>query len=210
MVWDSGLQAACLMLRIGRLGQTHCRWLPSVCDCGSQGYGEPCRRSGGGRLFGRAGGGNAQVGSRRVRDQTKVDGPPRRCTTSAASGSTAGSTTSSSCEHHYRESVVLAQSSAADRPHSRSHSGPGASSVLLSCPSGCEFQIQLETFRELTLERLRLPLLFTDAQCECGAPVDHLDRHRGACPHSGRLKRRAMAPERTLARVCGRPRSTSS
>ena len=109
---------------------------------------------------------------------------------------------SSSSEHHYRESVVLAQSSAADQAHLRSHSGPGASSVLLGCPSGCEFQIQAETFRVLILERLRLPLHVTDAQCECGAPVDHLGRHRGACPHSGRLKRRAMAPERTLARVC--------
>ena len=40
----------------------------------------------------------------------------------------------------------------------------------------------------LTLERLRLPLLVTDARCECGAPVDHLGRHGGACLHSGRLQ----------------------
>ena len=109
---------------------------------------------------------------------------------------------SSSSEHHYRESVVLVQSSAADQAHLRSHSGPGASSVLLGCPSSCEFQIQPETFRVLALERLRIPIHVTDALCECGAPVDHLGRHRGACPHSGRLKRRAMVPERTLARVC--------
>ena len=109
---------------------------------------------------------------------------------------------SSSSEHHYRESVVPVQSSAADQAYLRSHSGPGASSVLLGCPSSCEFQIQPETFRVLALERLRLPIHVTDALCECGAPLDHSGRHRGACPHSGRLKRRAMVPERTLARVC--------
>ena len=109
---------------------------------------------------------------------------------------------SSSSEHHYRQSVVLAQSSAADQAHLRSHSGPGASSVLLGCPSACEFQIQPETFRALTLERLRLPLHVTDAQCECGAPVDHLGRHRGACTHSDHLKPIPITPERTLVRVC--------
>ena len=31
VAWDSGLQALCLILRVGRFGQTHCRWLPSVC-----------------------------------------------------------------------------------------------------------------------------------------------------------------------------------
>ena len=72
---------------------------------------------------------------------------------------------SSSSEHLSRESVVLSQSSAADQVHLRSRSGPGASSVLLGCPSGCEFQIQAETFRVLILERLRLPLHVTDAPC---------------------------------------------
>ena len=38
--------------------------------------------------------------------------------------------------------------------------------------------------------------------CECGALVDTRGRHRAACPHSGRLRTRAVAPERTLARIC--------
>ena len=51
-------------------------------------------------------------------------------------------------------------------------------------------------------ERLRLPLQLTASRCECGAALDKCGRHRGACTRSGRLKSRATAPERTLARVC--------
>ena len=91
----------------------------------------------------------------------------------------------SSSEHHYRESVVIVQSSAADQAHLRSHSGPGASSVLFGCPSSREFQIQPETFRVLALERLRLPIHVTDALCECGAPVEHLGQR---APHSGEFE----------------------
>ena len=35
----------------------------------------------------------------------------------------------------------------------------------------------------------------------CGTALDTFGRHRTACPHSGRLKRR-VAPERTLSRIC--------
>ena len=41
-----------------------------------------------------------------------------------------------------------------------------------------------------------------DAVCECGALIDTRGRHRAACPHPGRLRTRAVAPERTLARIC--------
>ena len=109
---------------------------------------------------------------------------------------------SSSSEHHFRKSVVIAQSSVGDQAHLRSHSGPGASAVLLGCPTSCEFQLQPDTFRVLTLERLRLPIHVTEARCSCGAPLDLLGRHRGACPRSGRLKSRAVPTEHTLARVC--------
>ena len=70
---------------------------------------------------------------------------------------------SSASEHHFRENVVLAQSHASDHAHLRSHSGPGAGAVLHGAPSGLEFQVQLFLFRTLVLERLRLPLLLTDA-----------------------------------------------
>ena len=52
------------------------------------------------------------------------------------------------------------------------------------------------------LERLRLPLLVVEARCVCGMLLDSLGRHIAACPRSGRLRRRAVAPEKTLARVC--------
>ena len=49
---------------------------------------------------------------------------------------------------------------------------------------------------------MRLPLQVSEAHCECGLPLDVQGRYRAACPRSGRLKSRAQAPERTLARVC--------
>ena len=52
------------------------------------------------------------------------------------------------------------------------------------------------------LESLPLPLKIVEAQCECGALLDEQGRHRAACPRSGRLRSRAVGPERTLARVC--------
>ena len=82
------------------------------------------------------------------------------------------------------------------------HSGPGASAVLFGCPTSSDYQLQPETFRVSTLERLRLPIHVTEARCLCGAPLDQLGRHRGACPRSGRLQSRAVPRERTLARVC--------
>ena len=110
--------------------------------------------------------------------------------------------TSSASDHHFRETVVLAQSHASDQAHLRSHSGPGAGAVLHDAPTGPEFQVQPILFRTLILERLRLPLLLTEAMCECGGQNDLLGRHRAACPRSGRLKRRAVPTEITMARIC--------
>ena len=104
---------------------------------------------------------------------------------------------SSSSEHHYRRNTVLDQSCAAGKAHLRSHLAPGASDVLCGCPSKPEFRIEGGLFRTLILERLRLPLQVAEAVCECGADLDRKGRHRAACTRSGRLKTRALAPERT-------------
>ena len=109
---------------------------------------------------------------------------------------------SSSSEHHVRKTVVLAQSSAADQAHLRSHSGPCASQVLIGCPTSPEFEVKPHLFRTLVLERLRLPLMITEARCECGGALDCRGRHRGACPRSGRLRSRAVPTEKSLTRVC--------
>ena len=109
---------------------------------------------------------------------------------------------SSSLEHHFRETVVFAQSSAADLAHLRSHAGPAASTAICGTPTGPEFTLSPPVFRTMILERLRLPLDIAEARCECGGFVDSLGRHRAACPRSGRLRSRAVAPERTLARIC--------
>ena len=108
----------------------------------------------------------------------------------------------SASEHHFRESVVLAQSCPSHQAHLRSHSGNGCSHVFCGCPTQPEFRINPDLFRVLILERLRVPFPVTEARCECGAVFDCKGRHRAACPHSGRLRTRALAPERTLARVC--------
>ena len=104
--------------------------------------------------------------------------------------------------HHFRETVVLARSCASDQAHLRSHSGPGVGAVFHGSPTGPEFQVQPMHFRTLVLERLRLPLLLTEARCECGGQNDIFGRHRAACPHSGRLKRACRTHRGTLARVC--------
>ena len=96
--------------------------------------------------------------------------------------------------------MVLNQSCAADQAHLRSHSGPGASEALSVCPSKPEICIDGELFRTMILERL-------DCLSRClkhgvNAVLDREGRHRAACARSERLKTRALAPERSLARVC--------
>lgn len=87
--------------------------------------------------------------------------------------------------------------------HLRSHSGIGAGLVFTSVPTASEFTIPPEAFRCLLLERLRLPLQFTERLCEgCGRDLDARGCHRAACPRSGRLRIRAGPMERMIARVC--------
>ena len=109
---------------------------------------------------------------------------------------------SSASEHHFTETVFLAQSCAADKAHLRSHSRAGCADFLRGCPTAREFALQPIVFRTVVLERLRLPLLITEARCERGASLDQRGRHRAACPRSGRLRSRAVPTEGTLARVC--------
>ena len=98
---------------------------------------------------------------------------------------------------HFPEERGVGPICAADQAHLCSHSGPGASDALSVCPSKQEYRIEAGLFRTLILERLRLPLQVTEKVCECGTMLDNTME-----PRSGRLKKRALAPERTLARVC--------
>ena len=96
---------------------------------------------------------------------------------------------SSTREHHLRRCTVLPSSPPADKAHLCSHSGRHAGAALAGAPTAPEFTIEPTEFRTLLLERLRLPLLLTDARCEgCGRKLDEPGRHRGACNCSGRLK----------------------
>ena len=98
---------------------------------------------------------------------------------------------------------MLSTSCSADQAHLRSHSGPYAGAALAGAPTVPEFAIEPLEFRTLLLERLRLPLPLAEATCEgCGRSLDTRGSHRASCTASGRVKRRATAPERALARVC--------
>ena len=109
-------------------------------------------------------------------------------------------------EYHYRETVVLAQSCAADQAHLRSHSGPGllmcfwvAQRVSLSCNwsfsarwlwRGYDFFCNSQSC-------MRHKVGFTRK-----APGGMSKKKKKACPRSGLLRIRATPTERTLARVC--------
>ena len=58
---------------------------------------------------------------------------------------------------------------------------PG-SAVLHGSPTSPKFQVQPLQFRTLVLEKLRLPLILTEAKCECGGHNDIFGRHKAACP----------------------------
>ena len=75
--------------------------------------------------------------------------------------------------------------------------------ALSHAPTTPEYTIPAHLFRVLLLERLRLPLPLTEARCTaCHEPLDAWGRHRAACPHTGRLKKRAGPVERVMARIC--------
>ena len=113
----------------------------------------------------------------------------------------AGNTTDPPLEHHFRETVVLAQSCPAEQAHPRSHSGPGSSEVLHGAPTGLEHRLEPQALQSISPGESRIAP-------QCGDPLDTFGRHRAACPGSGRLRTRAVGPERTLARVCREARAT--
>ena len=108
---------------------------------------------------------------------------------------------SSASNYRFQETVMIAQSCAADQAHLRSHSGPGSGEVFHCSPTQVEFQLP-GICRTLWCWRDYFFLHITEARCECGARLDRPGRRRAACARSGRLKSRAMPTERTLARVC--------
>ena len=91
---------------------------------------------------------------------------------------------------------------AANQAHLRSHSGPCASLVLFGLPTSRVFEVKPHLFRTITLGRLRLPLMITEARCACRGALDVRGQHKAACPRSGRPHSRAVRTERTLAQVC--------
>ena len=104
-------------------------------------------------------------------------------------------------EHTFQKNVVLDQPCAVDQAIcAHIQEGLGASDALSVCRSKQEYRIEAGLFRTLILERCRLPLQMTEKVCECGTMLDSTGRHRAACNRSGRLKKRALAPEE--ARVC--------
>ena len=75
---------------------------------------------------------------------------------------------------------------AANQAHLRSHSGPCASLVLFGLPTSRVFEVKPHLFRTITLGRLRLPLMITEARCACRGALDVRGQHKAACPRSGR------------------------
>ena len=105
-------------------------------------------------------------------------------------------------EHHFLTTFVRPAGGQRGRAHLEEHSGPGAGTALGIAPSALEFSIEPTAFRTLLLERLDLPLQVVDKRCSCGELLDARGRHRAACSASGRLRARAVAPERCLQRIC--------
>ena len=100
------------------------------------------------------------------------------------------------------ETVVLAQSCAADQAHLRSHSGPCASQVLHGAPTAAEFRVKPLLFRTLVLERLRLPLSITEARCECGGSLDFRGQHRAEHAHAQAVCVPELSPPNGPSRAC--------
>ena len=109
---------------------------------------------------------------------------------------------SSVSEHHFRKTVILAQSC----PSDQAPEVPLRRRMLSRAPRVSYESLSSlwrQTCFRIVLERLRLPLPVTEARCDCGALTDSRGRHWAACPHSGRLRSRAVAPEKTLADLQG-------
>ena len=84
----------------------------------------------------------------------------------------------------------------------RSQGGSGAG-LALSCSATCRMtRLEAQLFRVTLLQRLQLPLPFTERSCRCGLPLDSLGHHRAACARAGVLGKRRWALESVAARIC--------
>ena len=103
---------------------------------------------------------------------------------------------SSPVEHHHRETVIFAESDAADQAHMRSHAGPGAG---------------VRSTKSNRVQSGTTPLPHTGARTTAPPSVGDGSTLR-VRPRSGRLRKtpssmlpfraRAVGPERSLSRVC--------
>ena len=94
---------------------------------------------------------------------------------------------------HFRETVIVAQSDAAEQAHLRSHAGPGADEVLCGAPVAPESKVEPQLFRAL-VQRLRLPL---DVRCN-----RKLKGHECSRPHSRRASNQGARQRPAIARSC--------
>ena len=88
---------------------------------------------------------------------------------------------------------------------------PGSGSLAVTlrtrvqqCPQ-LRIQIDSGALKDLGVGEVAAP---TDSGGSQVAECCCLGRHRAACPRSGRLRRRAVDPEKTLARVCRKAGAT--
>ena len=89
---------------------------------------------------------------------------------------------------------------------------PGSSSLAVTQDQGSAVSWELQptqidsgALKDLGVGEVAAPTVSGGSQvAECSC----LGRHRAACPRSGRLRRRAVAPEKTLARVCRKAGAT--
>ena len=128
--------------------------------------------------------------------------PPRQDTTDAGEWSQGWQFWASSArEHYFRRWSCGFEGAGAAR--FRSRSGPGAAAVLGGCPTRPEFTLDAPAFRTLVLDRLALALPAVALRCEgCGEQVDSEGLHYTCCTRTGRIRRRAMPIERSVARIC--------
>ena len=100
-------------------------------------------------------------------------------------GNTAGTS-----DAHFRKTHIPSVRPATCREHFRSHSGHNAGAALAYVRTAPEYVIPPHLFRTLLLERLQLPLQIEETRCNgCPSPLDPLERHRAACPRTGRLRK---------------------
>ena len=96
--------------------------------------------------------------------------------------------------HPFRKNSMLTNRTASRQAHLRSHWSK-CRSRFLACANDSGVQ-----FRVLLLERLQLPLPWTEATCNGWSRWTHSGRHRAACTRTRRIKKRSSPTERVTRR----------